>query len=317
MPKILALHELTTEHKNMIQAAAPGFELITSKIGELAPGMVREAEILLGWSSKVEGEAVAPDSHTKWVQVWSAGVDKLPLDAFRQKGIWLTNASGVHSIPITEHIFAMILGFVRNLHHAVRQQTNRHWDTAGTFTELAGKTIVIVGVGQIGRQTAQVAKAFGMRTIGVRNSGEPSPHIDVMYKVDELTKALSEGDYIVNILPLTPLTTHIFDRDKFAAMKDSAFFVNVGRGQSVVTDAMVEALQAGKLAGAGLDVFEKEPLPQDHPLWSMDNVIITPHKAGDTDQYAERVIDIFLDNLKAYTQGRPLHRNVIDYDKSY
>lgn len=317
MPKILALHDLTTEHKEMIQAAAPGFELMVTKTADLVPGMVEEAEILLGWSNKVADEAVSPDSKTKWVQVWSAGVDRLPLEAFQKKGIWLTNASGVHSIPITEHIFAMILGFVRNLHHAVRQQSRSTWDTAGTFTELAGKTIVIVGVGQIGRHAAQVAKAFGMRTIGVRNSGDPAPHIDVMYKVDELTEALSQGDYIVNILPLTPLTTHIFDREKFAAMKDSAFFVNVGRGQSVVTDAMVEALQSGKLAGAGLDVFEEEPLPKDHPLWSEDNVIITPHKAGDTDRYTERVMDIFLDNLEAYVQGRPLHRNVIDYEKSY
>lgn len=317
MPKIVAIHELTTEQQQKIKEIAPDYELLVSKAKELKPQSIREAEILIGWSRSLQEDVLSNDSQLKWIQAWSAGVDKMPLSELENKGIQLTNASGVHSIPITEHIFAMILAFTRNLHLAIRQQSNNKWDTSGFFTELAGKTIVIVGVGQIGSHAAKVAQAFGMRTVGVRHSGKSDPHIEVMYKVEQLEEALSKGDYVVNILPLTSETRGLFDKTKFAAMKNSAFFVNVGRGPSVVTDDLIEALQSGDLAGAGLDVFEEEPLPSNHPLWSMDNVIMTPHMAGDTDRYSERVVDIFLENLQHYVNREPLSRNVIDYSKSY
>jgi len=317
MPKIVAIHELTTEQQQKIKEIAPDYELLVSKAKELKPQSIREAEILIGWSRSLQEDVLSNDSQLKWIQAWSAGVDKMPLSELENKGIQLTNASGVHSIPITEHIFAMILAFTRNLHLAIRQQANNKWDTSGTFTELAGKTIVIVGVGQIGSHAAKVAQAFGMRTVGVRHSGKSDPHVEVMYKVDQLEEALAEGDYVVNILPLTGETRGLFDKTKFSAMKNSAFFFNVGRGPSVVTNDLIEALQSGALAGAGLDVFEEEPLPSNHPLWSMDNVIMTPHMAGDTDRYSERVMDIFLENLQHYVNREPLSRNVIDYSKSY
>lgn len=317
MPNIIALHDITPQQRQKIKEIAPSYELTVTKAKDLAPGMIRNADILLGWSRTIEEEALAQDSKLKWIQAWSAGVDKLPLRKFEERDILLTNASGVHSVPITEHIFAMILAFNRNLHLAVRQQSNKRWDTSGTFTELAGKTMVIVGVGQIGSHTARIAQAFGMRTIGVRNSGKPDPHVDVMYTVGQLDEALSQGDYVVNILPLTTQTKGIFNHERFSVMKSSAFFVNVGRGATVVTSDMVQALQSGALAGAGLDVFEEEPLPPEHPLWTMDNVIMTPHMAGDTDRYGERAVEIFLDNLKSYVKNGTLTRNVIDYGRSY
>ncbi|WP_411552294.1 D-2-hydroxyacid dehydrogenase [Paenibacillus lautus] len=317
MPNIVAIHDLTAEQQQKIKEIAPDYDLLVTKAKELTGSIVRDADIMIGWSRSMQEEVLAADSKIKWIQAWSAGVDKMPLRELEEKGIQLTNASGVHSVPITEHIFAMILAFNRNLHLAIRQQSNNKWDTSGTFTELAGKTIVIVGVGQIGSHTARVAQAFGMRTVGVRNSGKSDPNVESMYKVDQLDEALAQGDYIVNILPLTDETRGLFNTARFSAMKDSAFFVNVGRGQTVVTDDMVQALQSGGLAGAGLDVFEEEPLPADHPLWNLDNVIMTPHMAGDTDRYGERAVEIFLENLKHYVNGEPLSRNVIDYSKSY
>lgn len=317
MPNIVAIHDLTAEQQQKIKEIAPDYDLLVTKAKELTGSIVRDADIMIGWSRSMQEEVLAADSKIKWIQAWSAGVDKMPLRELEEKGIQLTNASGVHSVPITEHIFAMILAFNRNLHLAIRQQSNNKWDTSGTFTELAGKTIVIIGVGQIGSHTARVAQAFGMRTVGVRNSGKSDPYVESMYKVDQLDEALAQGDYIVNILPLTDETRGLFNTARFSAMKDSAFFVNVGRGQTVVTDDMVQALQSGGLAGAGLDVFEEEPLPADHPLWNLDNVIMTPHMAGDTDRYGERAVDIFLENLKHYVNGEPLSRNVIDFSKSY
>jgi len=317
MPNIVSIHDLTAEQQQKIKEIAPDYDLLVTKAKELTGSIVRNADIMIGWSRSMQDEVLSADSKLKWIQAWSAGVDKMPLRELEEKGIQLTNASGVHSVPITEHIFAMILAFNRNLHLAIRQQSNNKWDTSGTFTELAGKTIVIVGVGQIGSHTARVAQAFGMRTVGVRNSGKSDPNVESMYKVDQLDEALAQGDYIVNILPLTDETRGLFNTARFSAMKDSAFFVNVGRGQTMVTDDMVQALQSGGLAGAGLDVFEEEPLPADHPLWNLDNVIMSPHMAGDTDRYGERAVDIFLENLKHYVNGEPLSRNVIDYSKSY
>lgn len=316
MPNIVALYELTTEQKQKIRDIAPDYDLIAGKYKELPSGTVAQADIVLGWTSSATEEALS-DSRIRWIQVWSAGVDRMPLKELEQKNILLTNASGVHGIPITEQIFSMLLAYTRNLHYAVRQQSQSKWDKSGTFRELSGKTAVIVGVGQIGSTTAKVAKAFGMRTVGVRKSGKSDPNVDVMYTVDQLDQALAEGDFIINILPLTDETKGLYDAGRFEAMKDGAFFVNMGRGPSVNTEALIEALKSGHLAGAGLDVFEQEPLPSEHPLWGMDNVIITPHTAGDTVHYTERVLDIFLENLKAYRQGEALPRNVIDYEKAY
>ncbi|KKO50993.1 D-2-hydroxyacid dehydrogenase [Paenibacillus sp. DMB20] len=317
MPNIVALHELSEEQIHRIKDAAPDYDFIMGKYKELPPGTVAQADILLGWTGAAADEALQEDSRVRWIQVWSAGVDRMPLGKLRERGIRLTNASGVHSIPISEHIFAMMLAYTRNLHHAVRNQSKGSWDKSGTFSELSGKTAVIAGVGQIGSAAAKVAKVFGMTTVGVRRSGRPDPHIDRMYATDELDQALAEGDFVINILPLTAETKGLFNAGRFAAMKDNAFFVNVGRGPTVDTNALVAALKSGKLAGAGLDVFEKEPLPEDHPLWGLDNVILTPHTAGDTVHYTERVLDIFLDNLKAYREGKSLPRNVIDYERSY
>ncbi|WP_054956586.1 D-2-hydroxyacid dehydrogenase [Paenibacillus dakarensis] len=317
MPTIVALHQLTREQKQKIRDAAPDYEFINGKYNELPSGTVAKADILLGWSGAVREEALGEDSQVGWIQVWSAGVDRMPLDELEHREIVLTNASGVHSIPITEHIFSMLLAYARNLHHAVRKQSIKEWDKSGTFHELSGKTAVIVGVGQIGSNTARIAKAFGMRTVGVRRSGKSDPNIDVMYKMDELDQALAEGDFVINILPLTHETKGLYNPARFETMKDGAFFVNVGRGPSVDTEALIEALRSGKLAGAGLDVYEEEPLPSSHPLWEMDNVIMTPHTAGDTIYYTDRVIDIFIENLKAYQEGKPLPRNVIDYEKTY
>lgn len=317
MSTIVSLHPLSQEQIQKIEAAAPGCELITGKFRDLPAGTVSKADILFGWTGAAAEEVLAEDSRVRWIQIWSAGVDRLPLSRLQKRNMVLTNASGVHSIPISEHIMAVMLAFTRNLPQAIRRQTGKTWDSSGKFLELAGKTMVIAGVGQIGRAAARVAKAFGMTTVGIRRSGKSDPCIDVMYRTNELDKALQEGDFVINILPLTPETKGLFDAGRFAAMKDSAFFINVGRGPTVDTNALVDALQSGKLAGAALDVFEEEPLPEDHPLWSLDNVIITPHTAGDTEHYSDRVLDIFLDNLKAYREGTSLPRNVVDYERSY
>lgn len=316
MPIILTQYEFPEEQVRQIREIAPDYELKSVPIKEVTPEQIREADILVGWNRKMEQAALESDN-LKWVQAWSAGVDYFPMDRFAEKNVLLTNAGGVHAIPISEHIFAVLLAMSRNLHGNIRSQARGKWEKSGSYGEISGLTMVIVGTGHIGRATAKLAKAFGMRTVGVRHSGRPEEHIDEMYTTDGIREAFAQGDVIVNILPLTDETRHFFDRESFGYMKKGARFVNVGRGQSVDTAALIEALETGILSGAALDVFEQEPLPEDHPLWTREDVVITPHVAGNTDHYDARAADIFLDNLRAFVQGETLPRNLVDYSKKY
>lgn len=316
MPTILTLFEFPEEQAQQIREIAPDYELQTVPVKEVTPEQIREADILVGWNRKMEQAATESDK-LKWVQSWSAGVDYFPMDAFAEKDVLLTTAGGVHAIPISEHIFAVLLAKSRNLHGNIRSQVQGKWETSGSYGEISGLTMVIVGTGHIGRATAKLAKAFGMRTIGVRHSGRPEEYIDEMYKTDGISEAFAEGDVIVNILPLTDETRHFFNRESFGYMKKDSLFINVGRGQSVDTEALIEALDSGILSAAALDVFEQEPLPEDHPLWKREDVIITPHAAGNTDHYDVRAAEIFLDNLRAFVKGENLPRNLVDYSKKY
>ncbi|WP_322923177.1 D-2-hydroxyacid dehydrogenase [Paenibacillus campi] len=317
MSKIVFLQHLNEQQQQQIQAAAPHDEVIAIPVKQATEHDLADAEIIVGWSRKFQDFILSPHCAVKWVQAWSAGVDKMPLAQLEQKQVLLTSANGVHTIPISEQIFAYLLAFSRNLHQAIRNQSKARWDESGSFSELHGKTIVIVGAGNIGMGTARLARAFGMKTVGVRRSGQPLDEFDHMYSMEQLDTALALADVVVNILPLTEQTRGLFNSGRFETMKQTALFINVGRGATVQTDDLVAALQGGNIAGAGLDVFDPEPLPEDHPLWSMEQVIITPHIAGSNEHYTERVIDIFLTNLKAYQQGEQLPVNLVDYSNGY
>lgn len=318
MGKIVCFPSLSEEQQQRIQNVAPEYTLKFGKAKELDPAELKEAEIIFGWSPLVTEHALKQDSLLKWVQVWSAGVDNLPFADLQQKNVQVTSANGVHAIPITEIILGMMLSHSRWLRQAMLHQQQAEWKApAKPLPELHGKTAVIVGVGEIGTETARILKALGMRTIGVRRSGKDVPNVDQMYDMTGLHEALSQGDYVINILPLTDETKHIYDQTAFEQFRSGACFVNVGRGPSVKTEALLNALQNGQVTFAALDVFEEEPLPADHPLWGMDNVLITPHIAGSTEQYADRAVDIFVKNLEAYVAGDTLPLNLVDYSHKY
>jgi len=314
---VLVLPKLDAAQAERIRSAAPGWIVAFAADAAENPALYREAEVIAGWNEAAARHALEEDSALRWVQAWGAGVDKLPLAAFKRRGIWLTNAKGVHPYPISESVFAMILAFTRQLHLAVRNQSERRWGAFASMEEAHGKTIGILGVGAIGREVAHIARAFGMTVLGVRRSGEPDPSVDRMETLDGLDAVLAESDFVVNCLPLTPETHRLIDEGRLARMKPSAFYINIGRGATTDTDALVDALRSGKIAGAGLDVFEREPLPDDHPLWEMDNVIITPHNAGATTQYRQRTVELFAANLNAYAGGEAPPINRVDLDRQY
>lgn len=240
------------------------------------------------------------------------------MQELNDRKILLTNATGVHANPISETILALMLSLTRKIHSYVRNQATKTWHHSNLNLEMHGKTVGIIGVGAIGKETAKIAKAFGMKVLGVRRSGQPEEYVDEMFTLKDLNQILPECDYVVVTLPLTKETRHLFGAEQFELMKPTSFFINIGRGEIAVEKELVAALQGERIAGAGLDVFEAEPLPEENPLWELDNVIITPHTAGSTEHYDARVIeDIFIPNLKNYLTGKIPSVNLIDYGKGY
>jgi phosphoglycerate dehydrogenase-like enzyme len=256
----------------------------------------------------------------RWIQQWGAGADwLLRVPEAAEMDFVLTSASGVHAIPISEQILAYLLAFARGLHRAICAQVRHEWhrETKETLFELAGQTLLLIGVGAIGGRTAKVAAALGMRVLGVRR--DPSlnaPDVEAMYSPERLLDALPEADFVVVTAPLTHETQGLIGERELRAMKPTAYIVNIGRGGTIHEDVLIRALQEGWIAGAGLDVFATEPLPADSPLWDMRNVIITGHYAGMTPQYDERALAIFLDNLRRYRAGQPL-QNIVDKRLGY
>lgn len=318
MGTILCLHGFGPEEQEKIRRAAPGRTIIFGRTADIEPGVYREAEVVCGWNAQAAELCLQEGAKLRWVQTWSAGIDSLPLGKLRQRGVLLTDAAGVHSIAVAETALAHMLGLTRGIHTAVRSQTAGEWHRPSALPELYGKTALIVGAGAIGNRIAELARAFGMRPIGIRRTPAPHPAYERVDGMDRLDEAIAESDYIVNVLPDTPETRGVFDGARIGRMKPTAFFINVGRGSSVVTEALVAALRERRIAGAGLDVFEEEPLPAGHPLWELDNVILTPHTAGHTNRLKERVAELFAANLEIYMRGETDRLiNLVNYDKGY
>lgn len=256
----------------------------------------------------------------KLIQVTSAGVNGLPKELV-ENDMLISNASGVHPIPIAEHVIAFMLMFSHQLHALHKTQLEKKtWDYSYNkypIQELYGKTIGITGLGRIGTKIAQLAKGFEMTVLAmVRDVNKKYQYVDELFIEKNVAKLLQRADFVVNAMPLTDETKYFFDMEKFKQMKKSAYFINIGRGPVANEKDLIEALKKDVITGAGLDVFEKEPLANDSPLWNMENVLITPHSSGQTPEYMNRVIDIFCKNLKAYVEKTPMP-NLVDKRKGY
>lgn len=328
---LLAFAEGTISDKQQakIREIAPDFEITQTSDKNQIASQIDEWEITVG---AFPFDLLKDAKNLRWYQQWSAGADWL-LDhpEVQEMDFTLTNASGVHAIPISEHIIAFLLAMARNLPAAWQAQQQKLWmdqsdDGADAdqptyrrqdVFEVAGKTLLILGVGDIGERAAKIAEALEMHVIALRHNPDKStPGADETVGDDELIAVLPEADVIVSTVPLTEETRHMLNAKAFDAMKDGVYFINIGRGETVDEAALIDALRSGKVAGAALDVFETEPLPNDSPLWEMKNVLITPHSSGATTHYDERAFAIFLDNLERYVAGDEL-KNVVDKMKGY
>lgn len=308
---------VSQDQVQQVKSLAPDRKVIVTNDREEMQRHLDEVEIA---AASFPHDWVLRAPNLRWYQQWGAGADWLMKNPEAAAADFiLTNASGVHSICISEHILSFMLAFARGLPQSFAVKKARDWKTgqATPTFELAGKVMLLIGVGAIGLRTAQIASALGIRVWGVRRNPKNSADcIERMVGPDNFEDLLPEADFVVLTIPETAETHHMINAQVFEKMKPSAYIINIGRGGTIDEAAMIEALRSGKIAGAGLDVFEQEPLPEDSPLWGMDNVIITAHYSGRTPKYNERAMQIFIDNLERYLNQQPL-KNVVDKKLGY
>jgi phosphoglycerate dehydrogenase-like enzyme len=282
--------------------------------------LLDRAEVLFGVpgdSADDLAEVVTTLTRLRWVHATSAGageqVRKAGLPAEALERVTVTTSSGVHAVPLAEFAILGLLAVAKELPRFVEDQRARAWpEVRRPLRELDGQTLFLVGLGDIGRETARLGKAFGMRTVGFRRTeGPPPEHVDEVHGPRRLAELAGRADAMVVSLPLTDQTAGLIDRATIEALPPSCIFVNVGRGGVVDEPALVDALGERRIAGAVLDVFATEPLPDSSPLWTLPNVIVTPHAAALSARENERIVELFCDNLRRYLDGRPL-RNVVE-----
>jgi phosphoglycerate dehydrogenase-like enzyme len=253
----------------------------------------------------------------KWIQAITAGVDKLPLNEIKEREIILTNVRGVHKIHMAEYAIAAMINLARNFHVMHRNQLKGKWDRTMPQTEICGQVVGIVGLGSIGKEIADKASFFGMRVIGVQKDPRAVENVERVYGPEEMDAVFKESDYVINLLPLTEDTKGIIDKRYFGLMKQTACFINIGRGPTVNQKDLVDALQAKRMAGLVADVYAEEPLAENHPLWKLKNVILTPHIAGASPNYMKRAMEIMQHNLKVYVEKSGEMINMIDFKRAY
>lgn len=313
-PRVLVAGVSEQELKDLKQAV-PEVDLFTARGEELASKVI-DADGLVGTCSP---EVVKAGRKLKWVQVGSAGVSYCMYPELVESEIILTNAKIIQGPEIADHALALLLFLTRNLSSAAENMSVGEWNrrSYSSLVELKDKTALVIGVGGIGTQVAERASAFGMDILGIDPKDISYVNsIEKVGKPDQLRTFLPSADVVFMCAPITPESNLMFGSEEFSLMKKGAYFINVSRGKIVDTQALLEAAKSGHLAGVGLDVTEPEPLPEQHPLWQLDNVIITPHIAGQSDGIGQRRMDLYKENLKRFANGLPL-RNVVDKKRGY
>ncbi len=285
---------------------------------------LQDADILCSYWIPENWRNLAP--RLRWFQCAGAGIDGLETTGILQadSGVMVTTAVGIHGVTIGEYVFGSMLMFNRTWPEMVRLQERNIWPRSANWYKLGGReldnqTIGIVGLGSIGRRVAHLAKAFGMHVLATRRSlapNEQEPNVDRLYPIAQLHDMLRECDYVVLAVPLTPETEHLIGEAELRSMRSHTYLVNVARGKVIDEKMLIRALKEGWIAGAGLDVTEEEPLPADSPLYTLPNVILTPHISGVSVRYDERLTEIFATNLRRYRADQPLH-NRYDPQRGY
>jgi len=320
----LIIHPPVSEHRlTAIREAAAPMTVVHCLTEAQAIAEIRDADAMFGYLTLPLLQAA---TKLRWVQSPTASMEKYLYPELVAAPVIVSNMRGIFSDVIAEHVFGFILCFAKNIHTYLRQQQQQKWQALGrSENELPGYggpgevhpsdnealslgdcTLGVVGLGGIGAEVARRGRDFGMHVLAVDPIATAAPESVILHRPNELDRVLGQCDFVVIAAPHTPETFKLFNRDRFRAMKKTAYVINVGRGVIVDLADLTAALQAGDIAGAGLDVLEIEPLPKGHPLWTMPNVILTPHTAAASPRVAERHLQTLLDNLRRFVGDQPL-----------
>ena len=262
-----------------------------------------QAEILVTYGEDLTEELVAIADKLEWIFIASAGVEKMPAEAIAKRDIVVSNVRGIHKKPMTESILAHILALKRALPHIYEQQKKGEWNKKARLSELNGSTALIIGPGAIGSEIGRILQAFDVYTIGCNRTGEEAPYMDETHFLGDVAQYLPKADIIISMLPSTKYTKHLLGYEHFELMKESAIFMNFGRGDVVDTNVLVQVMEEKLIGHAVLDVYEVEPLPADSRLWKLENVTLSPHFSSHSSRYVERSLDIFKPSLHKWLNG--------------
>jgi phosphoglycerate dehydrogenase-like enzyme len=316
-PRKVVIRSVSPAWLERFQSVAPGVQIVQAAGSAEALPLVRDADVVIGIC---DPGLVATGKRIQWIHALWAGVeDCSSIPALRERGILLTNTQRVMGPTIAEHSMALMLALARGLNLWIPSQQTGTWadENSARLQVVSGKTLLVSGLGGIGTEVARRAHALGMKVVATRASGKSGPDfVSYVGSPDELPKLLRDADVVVNSTPLTDATRGLFNARMFAAMKPTAYFINVGRGGSVVTDDLIQALNKGVIAGAGLDVTDPEPLPPEHPLWKAKNIIITPHLSARSDITGEASLRVARENLRRYVAGERMF-SVVDISRGY
>jgi glyoxylate/hydroxypyruvate reductase len=313
-PRTILLYHPAAEsaraYADLVRLPRRGIAVRVSSTAEQAAAIIGEAEILYGWN--FPSRLLADARRLRWIQVMGAGVERFLVPELPPDVI-LTRAAGIFGPWMAEYTLAWCLWVTQRIEPFRALQRERRWTPVDPL-RLGGATLCIVGLGDIGRHIARAARGFEMKVIGVTRGGRPERGVERVYRAAKIATALARADFVVLTVPLSAATRGLIGESELAAVKPSAWLINIARGPVVDEQALLAALRARRIAGAVLDVFDAEPLPTDHPLWALDNVVVTPHIAGPS--VPAEITPVFNDNLRRYLAGRPL-RYVVDKKRGY
>ena len=278
---------------------------------------VANANVIVTYGEDIDTDLLERAKTLEWLMIASAGVEKMPLVDIAARELMMTNVRGIHKTPMAESVLAHILALKRSLPLLYERQQAKEWNRQVGSRELKGSTALILGPGAIGSEMGRLLQAFGVRTIGCNRSGRASESMDEMIAFDGLVDTLPEADYVISVLPSTPETQQLLTEVHFKAMKETAVFMNFGRGDLVDEEVLLAALKTGEIGHAVLDVFATEPLPVDNELWTLANCMVSPHVSSLSGKYVERTLDIFEENLAKWLQGNRELVNIVDARKGY
>ncbi|MGM0845478.1 MAG: D-2-hydroxyacid dehydrogenase [Bacillota bacterium] len=315
--KVLFTFDPPQEFKKDLETeyTACDFEFFTEI--QQASDSLSEAEVIVTFGEDMTDEHIRKAGKLRWIMVVSAGLELMPLKLISEKGILVTNVKGIHAIPMAEFTLGCMLQNAKQFPRIRENVSHGLWEREVPSSELSGSTLLIMGAGAIGSEIARLGKAFRMKVLGVNTSGSKKAFFDEMYQIKDLKNILGTADYVVSVLPSTIETRYLLQKEHFQCMKESSVFINIGRGDLFQSSVLINALENNLLSHAYLDVFEREPLETDHPLWKMDKVTITPHLSSRTEQYLPRSFEIFKKNLTTYMNNGNNYINKIQVERGY